>query len=678
VLAVLTTFKLPLSNNQHYFSNSIFMRSTLLTIFVFLQSFFVTLQLEAQEPKLDSLKTVVKQKKRDSTIVNALLEISTLLARSEPEESKEYAEKAIDMAKAINFTKGQAYGYKNLGLLLYFKGELNKELVDYWTTSLALFTQINFKTGISNLQSNLGSVYQTKGDDPTALAYFLKSVRIAEEIKDSLRIATAYLNIGSVYSNDQATYEQALEAYEKSQIIFDKINYGEGAGYAAINIAELHLLNKDPAAALKALDKSLTHFDETDSNIANSLVMMGRAFSDMGKPREAEQRYVDAIKIAEQNNSKIEATKAHIKLGDLYMEQKNSLNALDQYLQGLELTKETEVFRDQQDIYKGLADVYSQMGDYERAYNYQKQFSSIRDTLRSDDYEKTLGNLRFQFDIENKEKEIELLNAENKVKEIGLERAAISKKYFYAVAALLFAIALGALLQYRFVKKSNKKLALERNKAEQILLNILPRETAEELKLNGSVKAKEFKQITVLFTDFKAFSVVAEEISADALVRSVDYYFKKFDEIIQSHGLEKIKTIGDAYMCAGGLPTENTTHAFDAFNAAQEILKFVEDTRNNPPEGIYPFQIRIGLNTGPVVAGVVGTKKFQYDIWGNTVNIAARMESNSIPGKINISENTHEILKDEIDFTYRGIISVKNSKKLKMYYAGKDVQEPVS
>lgn len=654
------------------------MRSTLLTIFVFLQSFFVTLQLEAQEPKLDSLKTVVKQKKRDSTIVNALLEISTLLARSEPEESKEYAEKAIDMAKAINFTKGQAYGYKNLGLLLYFKGELNKELVDYWTTSLALFTQINFKTGISNLQSNLGSVYQTKGDDPTALAYFLKSVRIAEEIKDSLRIATAYLNIGSVYSNDQATYEQALEAYEKSQIIFDKINYGEGAGYAAINIAELHLLNKDPAAALKALDKSLTHFDETDSNIANSLVMMGRAFSDMGKPREAEQRYVDAIKIAEQNNSKIEATKAHIKLGDLYMEQKNSLNALDQYLQGLELTKETEVFRDQQDIYKGLADVYSQMGDYERAYNYQKQFSSIRDTLRSDDYEKTLGNLRFQFDIENKEKEIELLNAENKVKEIGLERAAISKKYFYAVAALLFAIALGALLQYRFVKKSNKKLALERNKAEQILLNILPRETAEELKLNGSVKAKEFKQITVLFTDFKAFSVVAEEISADALVRSVDYYFKKFDEIIQSHGLEKIKTIGDAYMCAGGLPTENTTHAFDAFNAAQEILKFVEDTRNNPPEGIYPFQIRIGLNTGPVVAGVVGTKKFQYDIWGNTVNIAARMESNSIPGKINISENTHEILKDEIDFTYRGIISVKNSKKLKMYYAGKDVQEPVS
>ncbi|WP_281540565.1 adenylate/guanylate cyclase domain-containing protein [Maribacter aestuarii] len=653
------------------------MRSTLLTIFVFLQSFFVTLQLDAQEPKLDSLKTVVKQKKRDSTIVNALLEISTLLARSEPEESKEYAQKAIDMAKAIKFTKGQAYGYKNLGLLLYFKGELNKELIDLWKKSLDLFKEIEFKTGISNLQNNLGSVYQTKGDDPTALAYFLKSLRLAEEIKDPFRISTAYLNIGGVYSNEKATYEQALEAYNKSKEIFEEIDYYHGAAYAAINIAEIQLNTNNPEAALKGLEDSMELFDKNDTDFANVLIMIGRAYEDMGKPKIAETNYLNAIEIALSNDAKMEASKAYIKLADMYRSKNLPSKALDQYQNALKLTESTKIFRDKRDIYAGLAQVHAQLGDYQNAFNFQKQFSAVRDTIKNDDYEATLGNLRFQFDIENKEKEIELLNAENKVKEVGLERAAISKKYFYAVAALLFAIALGAIMQYRFVKKSNKKLAQERNKAEQILLNILPKETAEELKLHGSVKAKEFKQITVLFTDFKAFSVIAEEISAEALVRSVDYYFKKFDEITQRHGLEKIKTIGDAYMCAGGLPTENTTHAFDAFNAAQEILKFVEDTLKNPPEGIYPFQIRIGLNTGPVVAGVVGTKKFQYDIWGNTVNIAARMESNSIPGKINISENTHEILKNEIDFTYRGIISVKNSKKLKMYFAGKDVQEPV-
>jgi class 3 adenylate cyclase len=205
-------------------------------------------------------------------------------------------------------------------------------------------------------------------------------------------------------------------------------------------------------------------------------------------------------------------------------------------------------------------------------------------------------------------------------------------------------------------------------------LNILPKETAEELKENGFIKAKEFENITVLFTDFKSFSLVAERISAENLVKSVDYYFKTFDEITERHGLEKIKTIGDAYMCAGGIPTPNTTHVRDSFAAAREILQFVNDTELSPPPGIYPFKIRIGLNSGPVVAGVVGTKKFAYDIWGNTVNIAARMESGSVPGRINVSEPIYEELKEEFPFTYRGELKVKD-QSFKMYFA--DVPETI-
>ncbi|MEH6620953.1 adenylate/guanylate cyclase domain-containing protein [Maribacter arcticus] len=646
-------------------------------IFSLLSLFFYTVEIIAQDLQIDSLKSIIKENKKDTTNVNVLLDISNILSKSDTLESKNYALKAIDLAEELDYKKGQAYGYKNLGLLLYAKGELNKELVDYWKKSLELFQDIGFKNGISNLQNNLGSVYQTKGDDPTALDYFLKSVRLAEEIKDSLRISTAYLNIGSVYSNEKATYAQALEAYNKAKKIFEEINYRDGVAYAAINIAEIYLNTNNPEAALQVLDESMILFDENDADLANSIIMVGKAYEDMGKLKIAEKKYLDAIALAKTNDAKMEASKAYIRLGDMYRTIDEPSKALEQYENALELTKTTKVFRDKKDIYEGLAKVYSQLGDYQNAFNYQNQFSAISDTIRNDDYEHTLGNLRFQFDIENKEKEIELLNAENEVKEIGLERAAISKKYFYAVAALLFAIAFGALMQYRFVKKSNKKLAYERNKAESILLNILPAETAEELKLNGTVKAREFEKVTVLFTDFKAFSKVAEEIPADKLVQSVDYYFKEFDEIIEKHGLEKIKTIGDAYMCAGGLPTKNDTNAVDAFNAATEILKFVERTWMNPPKDIHPFEIRIGLNTGPVVAGVVGTKKFQYDIWGNTVNIAARMESSSIPGKINVSENTYNLLKDKIDFTYRGIITVKNSQKLKMYFVGKEVTENV-
>ena len=622
-----------------------------------------------QNQKIDSLKGLLNTELKDSTTVNRLLSISVLLNKDEPDEAQEYANKAIALAEELNFKKGLAYGYKNLGLPLYFKGELNNELVGYWEKSLAIFEEIGDKQGISNLQSNLGSIYQTKGEDPTALRYFLNSVRLAEEIGDSLRIATAYLNIGSVYSNDALTLDQALQAYKKSQHIFDAIGYQEGVGYAAINMGELYLKDDDPKAALIVLDESLVALKKSGGNIATSLIMMGQAHSALGDFGKADSDLKEAVEVAVEKDAKIEESRAYIELGNLYNTQDKRADAVTHYLKGLNLIEATDLHRFKRDAYDGLASIYAKMGDFENAYTYQKLFSAIRDTLRNSDYDKTIGDLRFQFDIENKEKEIALLNTENELKQVELEKATVSQRYFLVIAALLLLIIVSYISRFRYIKRSNKKLAEERNKAETILLNILPKETAEELKLSGKIKAKEFEEITILFTDFKEFSVAAEEISADDLVKSVDYYFSKFDEIIEKNNLEKIKTIGDSYMCAGGLPTKNKTNAEDAFNAALEIMQFVNETKKNPPKGIHPFEVRIGINTGPVVAGVVGTKKFQYDIWGSSVNIAARMESNSIAGKINVSENTYQLLKDKIPFTYRGVVKVKNSQSLKMYFA---------
>jgi len=152
------------------------------------------------------------------------------------------------------------------------------------------------------------------------------------------------------------------------------------------------------------------------------------------------------------------------------------------------------------------------------------------------------------------------------------------------------------------------------------------------------------------------------------LVQNVDYYFSKFDEIMEKYGLEKIKTIGDAYMCAGGLPFPSDDHAEKMILAAQDIIDFVKASREMDTNIAMPLDIRIGINTGPVVAGVVGTKKFSYDIWGDTVNVASRMESNSEPGRINISENTYELIKDKFQCTYRGELEVKNRGSLKMYF----------
>jgi len=202
-------------------------------------------------------------------------------------------------------------------------------------------------------------------------------------------------------------------------------------------------------------------------------------------------------------------------------------------------------------------------------------------------------------------------------------------------------------------------------------LNILPEETAEELKQNGKVQAKKFDSVTVLFTDFEGFTNFAENLSPEKLVESVDFYFSKFDEIMEKYDLEKIKTVGDSYMCAGGLPFPTEDHAQKMVQAGFEIAAFVKEAKKTNDKDQTRFDIRIGINTGPVVAGVVGTKKFSYDIWGDTVNIASRMESNSEPGKINISENTYELIKDTFDCEYRGKIKAKNRGMMKMYFVNK-------
>ena len=617
---------------------------------------------------VEELKRLVAEQSNDSTKVNTLLDIASQLYGSQPDSSIVYSRKAIALATDINFKKGLAYAHKNMGLGFYMKGEFSEVLI-HWEKSLAIFEEINDQSGISNLLSNLGAVYQTKGNDPKALNYFIRSAKIAEKIQDSTRVGTAYLNMGGVYSNEETTYEDAFESFNKSKTIFSNMGYDEGVGAVAINMADLYIKINKPQDALPHLNDALEAYIRSGSSLSYTYNLMGKAYKDLKKYGLAKEYQLKAIEAADLNDAKLEKTKALISLGDVLIEQKAYAEAVDNLKEGLQLTEVTGVYRDKKDAYEGLSKAYSGMKDFKNAYNYQQLFTSISDTIRNDSYEESIGKIRFQYDLENKEREIQLLNIDNELKQTQIESTTASKRLLYALAALLLAIVGGGFSRYRFIQKSNARLAEERNKSESILLNILPKETAEELKEHGSIKAKFFKEVTVLFTDFKQFSVVAEGIPAEHLVQSLDYFFKKFDIITEKHNLEKIKTIGDAYMCAGGLPTENKTHAENAFAAALEILEFVKDTQDNPPKGIYPFEVRIGINTGPVVAGVVGTKKFQYDLWGNTVNVAARMESNSESGKINISENTYQHLKDKHHFTYRGVIKAKNEKLLKMYYA---------
>ncbi len=215
----------------------------------------------------------------------------------------------------------------------------------------------------------------------------------------------------------------------------------------------------------------------------------------------------------------------------------------------------------------------------------------------------------------------------------------------------------------------NKILDRQNAEIESLILNILPEAVAKELQKTGNATPKFYEKASVLFTDFKNFSKLADELSPQEVVSELSECFVAFDNIIEKNKLEKIKTIGDSYMCAGGIPIPDDAHPLAIVKASLEIQEFIKD-RNEKRKvlNLPPWDVRIGINTGPLVAGVVGKKKYAYDIWGGTVNVASRLESNGEPGRVNISAATFELVKHKYNCTYRGRILAKNVGEVDMYF----------
>jgi ligand-binding sensor domain-containing protein/class 3 adenylate cyclase len=261
--------------------------------------------------------------------------------------------------------------------------------------------------------------------------------------------------------------------------------------------------------------------------------------------------------------------------------------------------------------------------------------------------------------------------------------------WFYTALALVIAISVVSWIKFRERQLRLRNQVLERKVAERtaevvaqsreiegqkvriedLLLNILPKEISEELKDKGKATARRHDAVTVMFTDMKGFTKAAEKMTPEELVSELDECFIKFDEIIGRYGIEKIKTIGDSYMCASGVPSSVPNHATRSVMAALEVREMMDSWRKeHEANGKEPWILRIGLHSGPVVAGVVGKRKFAYDIWGDAVNTASRMESSGEPGEVNVSGATHALIKDHFVCEHRGQVEAKNKGKIDMYF----------
>jgi adenylate cyclase len=333
---------------------------------------------------------------------------------------------------------------------------------------------------------------------------------------------------------------------------------------------------------------------------------------------------------------------------------------------GLNINKESNGNLILKDIYHCLYQINLKQKNYKEALYDLEQYNNLKDSMN---VRETLYSL-----VENEMKqENEKQQFEQQQQLSKLESDKKIQRYLGG-AGLLFLSIFSFVFYKRYQEKikANQEITEAHAQSEALLLNILPSEVATELKAYGKTAAQEIAAATVLFTDIQNFTQQCETMNAAEIVAELDYCFSAFDRIIAKYPIEKIKTVGDAYVCASGLPQPVATHAQDCVRAALEMQTFMLQYKiDREAIGKPFFEMRIGINTGHLVAGIVGIKKFAYDIWGDTVNLAARMEQSGEVGKVNISENTYQLVNQDFVCIFRGKIEAKNKGEVNMYFVEK-------
>lgn len=635
------------------------MKNVCLLVLILLASFATLAQDDVKENFLNK----VEQASSDSAKAGALVELAEHIGPTDRKESITIYRKALQLFENIADTASIALTHKQIGNNYYFLDQYINAL-QYWAEAEAAYRAIGDAKGVANILSNMGAIYFDQSAYTKALELYLKALKIGEEENDTFRIGTVYLNIGAIYT-DKQDRELALENYFQARALFEQIDYGEGLTLTSLNIAEIYISQKKYDAAMKYLESGLKNLVPSSSYVTTILASIGAVKLKTSGFEEGIQYLDSAYQRSYQANDLSELTSTLNKLGNAYRAHGDFETAIAYYEKAKQIQLDSEMWTiGLKQNSKALAELYDQNNDYRSAHENQKIFQQVQDSLFSFESDKKIDQLMFNFDLDKKDSEIALLVKDKMIQDDAVRRQKLIKNGFIAGFALVFLFA-GIFLRQR------NRIGKEKLQNEKLLLNILPEEVADELKAKGHSEAHLIDKVSVLFTDFKDFTSLSEKMTPKELVEDLHQCFSAFDNICDKYGIEKIKTIGDAYMAAGGLPSPNSTHAQDVVKAALEMAKVVERGKEKKiAENLPFFEVRIGVHTGPVVAGIVGIKKFQYDIWGDTVNTASRMESSSEVGQVNISEATYELIKNEEGFTFesRGEIQAKGMGKLEMYF----------
>lgn len=576
-------------------------------------------------------------------LVNSYNDSGFLLRNDNPTLSYSYLSKALKRSVEIGYKYGEATALKHLGFYHRYQWHL-KAAID--TTVLALKEFIELENISEQLacRYNLSQSLSYNGEKKAALDTIIRGLRQAEEAKDYKWIILHNVQIGNIYASVTET-ERAKEFLNKALDVATKHrpqdsfrcyqSFGEIAEEKGNWEEALHYYYAGLSYAEKQESKHYILLIANRLNIAQVLCKLGYYDSCI--------RHIDVTKrvIEERPDFDGYGTWADFLLANAYLGKRDFKTTLKYGIQCLRSDKNMGPKGYTDHIKQTLASGYYLLGYGDSAYIYQKEYTIYRDSVNDIPAVKKWFNATLNATIEYE-------------KELSRKKSTF---LFLAIGILLLIILLTIII-YRRGRRVTK-----------LLENILPASVVDEYKSTKNVKPREYNLVTVLFTDFVGFTETSARMDAEELLTTLNEYFVKFDAITSKYGIEKIKTIGDAYMAVGGLPVPNADNPEMVVQAGLEILEVVKKTNAERKSGNKKyFEIRIGIHSGKVIAGKIGETKFAYDIWGADVNIASRVESNGLVNKVNISEATYKLVKDKFNCIYRDDVYLKGVGKAPMYY----------
>jgi len=572
------------------------------------------------------------------------------------EASINYFQSAYTLSIENEDDIGAAFSKNGYGLIWMTIDDYTNALKNF-EKALELFELHDHTQGKAYVLNNIGTVYESLGSYNESLDHYLKALRLHEEVENLEEIAVTYNNIASI-NTKLGNQEDAFKYYLQSLEINEVLNKKNAIADLLNNLGSFFYQFGYADEALSYFNASLELSEsiESDSKMATSYANIALVYEVYNDYDRAFENYSTALSLYEHVQDAEGMISVQNNLGTLYNKLEEYETALQYHQAALNLSKEVQYKDGLKSSLQNIANDYQMLGDYQNANRYLILYTQLKDALQNDEVAAKFAESQTLYETEKKNEQIEVQQQEIAERE---RRARILVMIISAITAFLLIIAGLAIL-----------IAKERAKSEKLLLNILPKKIATTLKKTGKAESESFENVTVYFSDIVGFTNASSGLDPAYLISELNDMFTLFDDIMEYHQCERIKTIGDAYMAVCGMPNPNENHAENIIKASRDILAALSK-RNDSSE--IQWRIRIGIHSGKVTGGVVGIKKYIYDVFGDTINTASRMESNSEAMRINVSERTYDITNSTFQFIKREPMEIKGKGMFQMYFLDHEI-----